>query len=934
MSEKPRAFGAADADPASGSDGVDRPAPPAADGEGRAADPEARPAAAPRPAGELRAIAGGRPADESHGERRHAPERALGVHPERLLHDWREAYERAVAYLAALGLPEAERRALATEAVVEAARGEGWHAESEAVTETLRALRALLVARHPHTVLGLAPDTDPFLAWRLGRVVAPPPGSPDRALPVHDGVLCSMPPLARGAMVPEKLERRFLRRMFRRLRHRRRSDGGPATTRLRTRRRDWSWTRVAHRRRLLLTILVLIPSIIASGFMVNVLPGHGGTWLEVAIVFFFGALFGWISIGFWTAMFGFFILAGRRDRFAVTAVDDGVAIAPATRTAIVMPICAEPVARVFAGLKAIHRSLERAGALEHFDVFVLSDTADPATWVQEEEAWAAWCREVGGFGRIFYRRRRVRLRRKSGNVADFCRRWGKCYRYMIMLDADSMMAGDTLVRLVRMMEARPDVGMIQTAPAAVGRRSLFARATQFAARVYGPMFAAGLHYWQLGDGQYWGHNTIIRVEPFMAHCALPRLPGKPPLGGEILSHDFVEAALMGRAGWQLWLAFDLEGSWEEVPSTLLEEMKRDRRWCQGNLQHLRLLFTEGLFGAHRALFINGVLSYVSALLWFAFISLSTAEAILNVLREPDYFPHGASLFPEWPIWRPDWALYLLAVTAMILFLPKVLSVLLILFKRRNAALYGGAAKLWLSALLEIMLSSLFAPIRMVFHTRFVLMNLIGRTVTWRSQGRGDAETSWGEAIRHHGVDTVVASAWGASLYWLNPDYFWWVTPIITALVLSIPVSVLASRVSLGQRARAWGLFLIPEETAPPPELRDLDALLAVEHAAATALVAAERDGFIRAATDPYANALHRGLLRRRRMLAPAIAAARTAFLHQALAHDPALLGPHERNALLVDPAMVDELHRRVWSVPDRGRAARWGRVGVRPHPTG
>src|SRR6185369_2884315 len=224
-------------------------------------------------------------------------------------------------------------------------------------------------------------------------------------------------------------------------------------------------------------------------------------------------------------------------------------------------------------------------------------------------------------------------------------------------------------------------------------------------------------FWQLGDGQYWGHNTIIRVAPFMDHCALPRLPGKEPLGGEILSHDFVEAALMGRAGWGLWLAYDLPGSWEETSSTLLDEMKRDRRWCQGNLQHLRLLFTEGLFGAHRALFLNGVLSYVSALLWFMFLTLSTAEAIQNALHEPNYFPSGPSLFPQWPIWRPNWARALLAVTAIILFLPKLLSVVLILTKRGEAKLFGGTGKLTLSVLLEIIVSSLLAPIRMVFHSR-------------------------------------------------------------------------------------------------------------------------------------------------------------------------------------------------------------------------
>jgi membrane glycosyltransferase len=480
-----------------------------------------------------------------------------------------------------------------------------------------------------------------------------------------------------------------------------------------------------------------------------------------------------------------------------------------------------------------------------------------------------------------------------------------------------------LVRLVRMMERNPNVGMIQTAPTAVNRRSLFGRIQQFASRVYGPMFVAGLHFWQLGDGQYWGHNTIIRVAPFTDHCGLARLPGKPPLGGEIMSHDFVEAALMGRAGWSLWLAYDLTGSFEEVPATLLEEMKRDRRWCQGNLQHLRLLFTQGLFGAHRALFLNGVMSYVSALLWFAFLSLSTAEAVLNALRVPEYFPHGRSLFPEWPIWRPDWALYLIAVTAMILFLPKVLSIVLIAAKGRNAKAYGGLMRLTLSVFVEILISSLLAPIRMVFHSRFVVQNLMGRTVTWRSQGREDAETGWGEAIRHHGLDTVFASAWGTALYLLNPNYFWWVTPIIGALLLSVPVSVLASRVRLGDWTRARRLFMIPEETDPPRELRELDDILRATQQAEADRVEVSPDGFVRAHADPYVNALHRLLLRGRRSLKPSIRAARRQLLEQALADGPNALAARQRRIMLADPELTSELHSRVWECTARERVARW-----------
>jgi membrane glycosyltransferase len=850
-----------------------------------------------------------------------------GVPSDRLLQDWKLARERALAYLAALEVPVDERAPLVAEAVERALHAPDWGADGDAITLTLRAVRALVGERAAPDPGAESARVDPFVAWRLRRLTG---RSTVGALPTCQSRLWTGPRITRRPMVPEWIERRFVRRMFNRLfRGRRPSPPGAAHTHreLRQQRRRLPWIGEARRRRVLLLILVWLPTIVASGFMLSVLPHRGQSWVELAIVVFFGALFGWISIGFWTAVFGFFTLVRKRRRFAITNLPELPAdFVPGGRTAICMPICEEPVDRVFAGLRAIRESLERTGAIGQFDIFILSDSYTADTAIAEEAAWASWCRDVNGFGRIFYRRRRVRVRRKSGNVADFCRRWGAQYRYMIMLDADSIMAGSTLLRLVHLMEQRPDAGMIQTAPAAVNRRSLFARVQQFSSHVYGPMFTAGLHFWQLGDGQYWGHNTIIRVAPFMEHCALPKLPGKPPLGGEILSHDFVEAALMGRAGWTLWLAYDLGGSWEEVPSTLLEEMGRDRRWCQGNLQHLRLLFSEGLFGAHRALFVNGVLSYVSALLWFTFLVLSTVAAILEVVRVPDYFPHGPSLFPEWPVWRPDWALALLSVTGIILFLPKVLSILLLVFYNRASRTYGGAARLTVSVVLEIILSSLLAPIRMTFHSRFVVQNLLGRTVVWRSQGREDAETRWGEAIRQHGFDTLFASAWGISLYWLNPDYFWWVTPIIGALILSVPTSVLASRVSLGDRARRWGLFLIPEESDPPPELRSITERMAIDETAAQSRPAVERDGIVRVAADPLVNALHRGLLGTTpRSLTPAIRDMRAALLARLAAQGPGALDARERRQLLTDPELIDQLHERVWALPDRDRAAWWGR---------
>jgi membrane glycosyltransferase len=736
-----------------------------------------------------------------------------------------------------------------------------------------------------------------------------------------------MPPLQRANFVAHRIERHGLRRRITRASPPREAGAGEAAPGAspRERRRGVRWVSVARRRRLLLALLVVAPSAVASAFMTTVLPHKGQTPLEIAIAVFFGALFAWISIGFWTAVLGFLLLLRRRDPFSINAsVEPDSPIEAGTRTAIVMPICEEPVDRVFAGLKAMHRSLQRAGALDHFDFFVLSDSADPSTWVHEEEAWFDWCRHEAGFERVFYRRRHARVARKSGNIADFCRRWGRAYRYMIVLDADSVMSGEALIRLVRMMEARPEVGVIQTVPIALGRRSLFARIQQFSSRLYGPIFAAGLHYWQLGDGQYWGHNAILRVAPFMEHCGLPRLPGRPPLGGEIMSHDFVEAALLGRAGYALWLAYDLPGSYEETPSSLLEEMQRDRRWCQGNLQHLRLVRIEGFFGAHRALFLNGVLSYVSAFAWFCFLALSTSEAVWEAIREPDYFPAGRSLFPEWPVWSLDRAIWLFAATGVTLFLPKLLAALRVLLRREERRGYGGTLRFFASLATEFLASAIFAPIRMVFHTRFLVLTALGRTIGWRSPQRSDDGTTWSDAIRHHWFDTVVASAWGLFVYWVNPDYFWWLTPIVVALVLSVPLSILASRVRFGDRLRRIGLLRIPEESTPPQELAEVAESLRSAEAARAALPVLQRDGFVRAVVDPTVNALHRALRGVRRSLKPSIRSERNASVERALAEGPGALTPAEKRVVLSDAELMALLHRSVWQLSDESQAVRWG----------
>jgi membrane glycosyltransferase len=686
------------------------------------------------------------------------------------------------------------------------------------------------------------------------------------------------------------------------------------------------WERVAVARRILILALILASTALASIYMAGVLPYRGSSWLELGIVGVFAALFGWISIGFWEAVSGLFILLRGHDRYSMTRASEGMGTLEGTgaRTAILIPVANEDMDRVSAGLRATYRSLEQTGQLPHFDFFILSDSSDPDQWLEEEIAWAELCRSLGAFNRVFYRHRRVNLKRKSGNIADFCRRWGRDYRYMVVLDADSVMSGTTLVRMVEILERNPKVGILQTSPVAVNRETPIGRAQQFANHVYGPMFTAGLHFMQLGDSHFWGHNAIIRVEPFMKHCGLPSLPGKPPRGGFILSHDFVEAAFMRRAGWEVWLAYDLEGSWEEVPPTLLEELKRDRRWCQGNLQHIRLLFTKGIFSAHRALFLHGAMSYVSALLWFLFLSLSTAEAIAEAFRMPDYFPGGRTLFPEWPVWHPRWALTLLSTTAVLLFLPKLMSILLIMVKGEGARRFGGFFRILASLVVEVFFSMLFAPIRMLFHSKFVFITLLGRQVGWGAQQRTDEGTGWLEAFRFHGPGMILAILWGAALFLFNRSFFWWNAPIIFPLILSAPLSVWSSRASLGRVLRKLGLFLIPEEVKQPRELKDLKTGLRESETRRDAQPLRDPRGFVRVIVDPAANALHRALLRRERKLTTAIERRRQEILQRALQNGPAALSGKDKREILHDPGRLEQMHIRVWESRDPELSRMWG----------
>ncbi|MGE0734277.1 MAG: glucans biosynthesis glucosyltransferase MdoH [Alphaproteobacteria bacterium] len=660
------------------------------------------------------------------------------------------------------------------------------------------------------------------------------------------------------------------------------------------------YKRTAILRRGALSFLTVATTLFTTLQLATVLIGDEIDTLDLVMLVLFALCFSWITFSFWTTLAGFVAMHLRRSASPGLCwpTDAETAKPLATETAIVMPIYNEDTAKVFANVQAIYESLEKTGHAGAFDFYILSDTTNPDIWVAEELAWHALCDRVQGHGRIFYRKRRFNTARKAGNIADFCRRWGGRYEHMIVLDADSLMDGRTLVTMARLMEVNPGVGLVQVPPMIVGRSTLFGRMVQFASRAYGPVFAAGQAFWQLGEGNYWGHNAIIRTQAFIDHCGLPELPGRAPLGGHILSHDFVEAALLRRAGWKVWLVPELTGSYEDCPPTLIDFAKRDQRWCQGNMQHARVVLARGFHWVSRLHLMNGIMSYVSSVLWLAFLAVGMATVIRSNLIDPVYFGPQKSLFPAWPTFNAQLAQSLFGVALVLLFVPRLLGIVNMLLDRRVKRTSGGAFRIVGSALLEMIYSTLLAPIMMLFQSSFVIKTFAGLNVGWNTQRRTENGMSWLDAVRQHFLHTLFGAAIAGVAWYFSPDLLAWLSPVVAGLLLSAPISYYTARVDLGVRLRRLGLFLIPEETVPPSVVRR-----ARELEIALAPASQPVDAVARLEGDPLARAVHVLLVRATPEAAPPDPILPKAREKHA-AHAP--LTPPEKLALLWD---VDSLTR-------------------------
>jgi membrane glycosyltransferase len=577
--------------------------------------------------------------------------------------------------------------------------------------------------------------------------------------------------------------------------------------------------------------------------MVEVVSVGGITYLEGLMTAIFAITFAWISLAATSALTGAIVSPLRHIRLAHT----GNALA--SRTALVMPIYHEDPIRTVAALETMARGLHALGESAAFEIVVLSDSTNADAWVRETLAVDRLSDALVGIMPVWYRRRWANIAKKAGNIKDFIEHWGARYDHFIVLDADSLMAPDTLVTLVAAMEKDAALGILQTIPTLAGGRTLFARLQQFAGRIHGPVVSRGLAAWQGSDGNYWGHNAIIRTRAFAGCCGLPVLPGKKPFGGPILSHDFVEAALMRRAGWRVEMATRLEGSWEESPPSLIDTATRDRRWAQGNLQHSKVIATKGLSLASRAHLAIGIMSYLSSPLWLLLIALGFALSIQASLVRPEYFSGDVQLFPTWPHFDSERMIRLFVFTMLVLLLPKLIGLaraMAIPSLRRGC---GGALRLVGSFFAEIAISALFAPIMMVIHSRQIYEILVGRDAGWSAQRRDDGGTRWTEAWQRHrwhmGCGLLMAiAAWS-----ISPAILAWLSPTLAGLLLAVPLSWASGSVQIGDALRRACLLVTPEESDPP-------ALHLAREATAAAMPPLPEDGIRALVSDKTMRETH------------------------------------------------------------------------------
>ena len=449
------------------------------------------------------------------------------------------------------------------------------------------------------------------------------------------------------------------------------------------------------------------------------------------------------------------------------------------RIAILLPMFGEDAYKTIGNAVDLLETLPSTGR-HRFALHILSDTRDPAMALVEEAVVAAVHKASPALD-VHYRRRTQNLDYKSGNIRDWIQNHGPGHDAMLVLDADSIMGAQTVVMMADALAVEPGLGLIQTVPRVLPGVTLWQGMQSFASEVYGTNIGRGFALWAGAEGNFLGHNALIRVRAFAASTGLPHLPGAAPRGGVILSHDFVEAALVRRAGWGVRMMPEAGDSFEDTPDALPGYLRRDRRWCQGNMQHLRLLMTPGLHAMSRFHLLHGAMAYLASVWWLALLALWALPGQGGSM--PDIFSDNP-LFPVWPTLPPITQGAIATMVGFMLIAPKLLGVAGHI--RDHGMTPAQAPRFAASVLAEALLSAMIAPMLMVHQVRAVLRTLAGNDGGWTPHraDRSDLAT----LVRFHATETLLGLGLLtlAAAGQLSP----WLLPVAISLCLSVPLAAL------------------------------------------------------------------------------------------------------------------------------------------------
>jgi membrane glycosyltransferase len=565
-------------------------------------------------------------------------------------------------------------------------------------------------------------------------------------------------------------------------------------------------------RRLVFGVLALTSIAALLVLAALALSAGGFNSVDLLLLVLFAATIPWLAIGFWNAAIGFFIMRFTDDPGTYVVPQAARAVSPSAivaSTAILMCVRNEPPDRVVRNLDAMMADITAAGCADRFHVYVLSDSDLPGLLSAEADAFDELARHWAGRLPLTYRRRAANTGYKAGNIRDFLERWGDAHDLMVTLDADSYMTASAILRMVGIVQANPKLGILQGLVVGMPSTSAFARIFQFGMRLGMRSWTIGSAWWQADCGPYWGHNAVIRVAPFKQHCAIPVLPGKGLLRGHVLSHDQIEAVLMRRAGYDVRVLPEEDLGWEENPPTLIEFIRRDQRWCQGTLQYVFFAGMPGLEVVSRFQLVFAMLMFLGSPAWIGLLLVSTLT--LAAMPSPDAFMDG------------DYGMVLLAAILVMLFAPKVATIIDVLSRPTLRRRFGGTFRFLVGIAIETSFYLLLSPIMWTAHTLFLAGLPFGRAIGWIGQVRNDHSVSWSTAWRHLWPQTALGAACLIVLGLYQPGVLPYIAVLWTAgLALSIPLCVITSYPSLGLALARIGIGRLPEETDPPAALEHLE----------------------------------------------------------------------------------------------------------------